>query len=322
MPGTVDVRVGSLEDIREDWIAAWDADASATPFHRPEFLLAWWNEMAPAAQPVVVRAGDGIVLATLADGTLQLLGDPEITDYLGPLGSDRDAVAAAFVEAARGLDDWRTADLPCLDEGTGWADALGRAFGTAGLMVQAGPMDVCPRIDTSAGHAAYLGALPGKLRHEIGRKARRLEREAGGFSIRLSTPVTLDADLDRFFEMHRSSEGQKGKFLHEGMAGFFTAIARGFDQLGWLRLSWLEIGGESLAGILSFSVRGTWYVYNSAYDHRRRELGPGMVLMGETIRLAAEEGCSTVDLLRGDEPYKYRFGATPAPILRLTAHRP
>jgi CelD/BcsL family acetyltransferase involved in cellulose biosynthesis len=43
--------------------------------------------------------------------------------------------------------------------------------------------------------------------------------------------------------------------------------------------------------------------------------------MGETIRLAAEEGCSTFDMLRGDEPYKYRFGATDVPLIRLLLER-
>jgi CelD/BcsL family acetyltransferase involved in cellulose biosynthesis len=47
-----------------------------------------------------------------------------------------------------------------------------------------------------------------------------------------------------------------------------------------------------------------------------------MVLMAETIRLATEEGCTVVDLLRGDEPYKYRFGATDTEVLELRFARP
>jgi CelD/BcsL family acetyltransferase involved in cellulose biosynthesis len=43
--------------------------------------------------------------------------------------------------------------------------------------------------------------------------------------------------------------------------------------------------------------------------------------MGDTIRLATEEGCSVVDLLRGDEPYKYRFGAEDVPLIRLRLAR-
>jgi CelD/BcsL family acetyltransferase involved in cellulose biosynthesis len=39
------------------------------------------------------------------------------------------------------------------------------------------------------------------------------------------------------------------------------------------------------------------------------------------LRLAADEGCHTFDLLRGDEPYKYRFGAVDRPLHTLTLLR-
>lgn len=321
MPGPVPVRSGSLDDHFDEWIAAWNADPSATPFHRPEFLRGWWDEFSPAATPLVVRAGGGFATAMVEGETLRFLGDPDVTDYMGPIGTDRDAVAEALARAAAGIDGWTTADLPCLATGSGWPEAIARAAKDAGFEVADERHDVCPRIALTGGFDAYLAALPSKLRHEIRRKERRLEREAGRHHIRLSTTATLDADLERFFAMHRASDGPKGKFLHEGMAGFFTRVAHSFEQLGWLRLCWLDLGGEPAAGTLAFAARGTWFVYNSVYDHARRDLAPGMVLMGETIRLATEEGCHTFDMLRGDEAYKYRFGAAALPLVRLTLQR-
>ena len=172
----------------------------------------------------------------------------------------------------------------------------------------------------AGGFDAYLASIDGKLRHEVLRKERKLQREAG-YTIRLSDRASLDADLQIFYEMHRSSTGPKGRFMHEDVASLFTRIAHAFDDLGWLRLSWLDLSGEPAAAAFSFSTRGIWSVYNSAYDHRQRDLGPGMVLMSETIRLAAEEGCGTFDMLRGDEPYTYRFGAVDVPLLQLTLGR-
>jgi CelD/BcsL family acetyltransferase involved in cellulose biosynthesis len=46
-----------------------------------------------------------------------------------------------------------------------------------------------------------------------------------------------------------------------------------------------------------------------------------MVLVGEDIRLALEEGCAAFDLLKGDYQYKYRFGAVPRAVKRLVATR-
>jgi CelD/BcsL family acetyltransferase involved in cellulose biosynthesis len=46
-----------------------------------------------------------------------------------------------------------------------------------------------------------------------------------------------------------------------------------------------------------------------------------MVLISELIERAADEGCATFDLLRGDEPYKYRFGAVDREVRTLTLVR-
>ena len=46
-----------------------------------------------------------------------------------------------------------------------------------------------------------------------------------------------------------------------------------------------------------------------------------MVLVGEDIRLAIEDGCAAFDLLKGDYQYKYRFGAAPRAIKRLIVTR-
>jgi CelD/BcsL family acetyltransferase involved in cellulose biosynthesis len=46
-----------------------------------------------------------------------------------------------------------------------------------------------------------------------------------------------------------------------------------------------------------------------------------MVLVAEDIRIAIESGCSAFDLLKGDYPYKYRFGAVPRAVKRLLVRR-
>lgn len=319
---------GSLTDIAPEWALLWEADPSSTLFHRPEFALAWIPVSSPAARPVLIEVRDGDDLAGLLtiavdhDGVLRFLLDPEVTDYLGPISRPemREVVAESAFEAAATIPGWIEAEFEALDADSGWVEVLSRAAKAAGFEVQEEPMDVSPRVRLGGGFEAYLAGLNGKLRHEIRRKARRLEREHE-YSIRLSDAATLDADLEAFFRMHRASDGPKGHFMHEGSAGLFTRIASDFLRGGWLRLVWLESAGAPLAAVFGFSARGTWSVYNSAYDHRHRDLSPGMVVMGEAIRLAAEEGCHTFDLLRGSEPYKYRFGATDVSVRRLRARR-
>jgi CelD/BcsL family acetyltransferase involved in cellulose biosynthesis len=75
------------------------------------------------------------------------------------------------------------------------------------------------------------------------------------------------------------------------------------------------------AGTIGFSFGGTFSLYNSAFDRALQQLGPGMVLVAEDVRLAIEDGCEAFDLLKGDYAYKYRFGASPRAVRRLIVTR-
>jgi CelD/BcsL family acetyltransferase involved in cellulose biosynthesis len=81
------------------------------------------------------------------------------------------------------------------------------------------------------------------------------------------------------------------------------------------------VGGMPAAATVSLVQGREWGLYNSAFDSTLRQLAPGMVLVGELIKIAAQEGCEVFDLLRGDEPYKYRFGAQDRPVERVTIVR-
>lgn len=328
MPAAVHDDLSAFSELVPRWRALLERDPTASVFHTPHYLATWWSELGAGAIPRIVEltTSDGATgiapLALGTDGVMRFAGDHETTDYRGPVSplEERDAVASAMLDAI-GADPWTTLEMDGLAADSGWPEALSRAAKAAGYTVSEERTEACPRAAIPGSFEAYLQSLPGKLRHEIQRKARRLERDAGPYVVRLSTEQTLDDDLERFFAMHRSSDGPKGRFMHEGMASFFGSFAWMLFSQGWLRLALLEIGGEPWAGVYAYSYRGAWGVWNSAYDHRRRELSPGMVLMGDCIRLAAEEGCGTFDFLRGTEPYKYRFGASDVPLIRLLVER-
>ena len=324
------MRVELTDDARafvaRDWSPLVERDPSGTFFHTPAYLKLWWEEFG-SGQLVVARARDGrqdvaACVFEIVGPELRFLGGFDVTDYMGPVGlsGSRDAVAAAMLEGVESLS-WSQADLRGLPEDSAWLAALARAAGERGLRVRETDDRVAPILPLPPRRDDYLHQLAPKLRHEIRRKQRRLVQEAGDYRITLSTPDTVQRDLDAFFELHRASPGPKGRFMHEDIAVFFTRIARAFEREEWLRLTWLEREGRALAGMFSFAAKKRWSVYNSAYDHTQGELAPGMVLMAETIRLAAEEGCELFDMLRGDEPYKYRFGAVDVPLIELKVAR-
>jgi CelD/BcsL family acetyltransferase involved in cellulose biosynthesis len=261
-----------------------------------------------------------------AGETLRFLGGTEVTDYLGPvaLPEAQPSVAKELFAALARVESWRSADLRGLPEDRAWLALLAEAAEAQGFAVEVtdDQNGVAPALHLPGSYEEYLAQLPAKLRHEIKRKARRLEAEVGPWHLCLATPNTLGDFLDEFVDLHRRSEGPKGVFMQPGMEIFFRRLGEAFLPRGIFNLTFLEIEGHrKLAGTIGFRFEGTYSLYNSAFDRAYQAAAPGMVLVGEDIRIAIEAGCASFDLLKGDYAYKYRFGAAPRAIKRVVVTR-
>ncbi len=223
---------------------------------------------------------------------------------------------------------WDVVDLRRLRCGDPAADALAAAFARRedpchwSLTVER--EDVCPVLTLGPDVRTiedYLATLGKKQRHEIRRKVRRAE-EAG--DVRLVDSAEPLADLDAFVDLHQRRWGEDGLFP-DGTRGdtgraFFRRL---FELFGHdtLRLAFLEVGGRRIAAAVWFTDPERVYYFNAGIDPEAKALSPGVVLVERLIRLAIEEGRRTVDFLRGDEGYKYGWGAVDEPIQRLLVRR-
>jgi CelD/BcsL family acetyltransferase involved in cellulose biosynthesis len=317
---------------RRGWAELVRADPAGTIFHTPAYLKLYWEEFGETPDHLLLafaEEDDGTQIGAVAFekiGTnLRFLGGTEVTDYMGPVGvPDRaDAIAKELWSALLTREDWTDADLRGLPEDKPWLGLLRDAASASGLIVEEtdDQNGVAPFLDLAPTWEGYLEGLSSKMRHEIKRKARKLTEEAGPFRIVEATDQTLIPLLDRFVELHRMSEGPKGVFMVPGMEIFFRRLGEAFCAAGAFRLTFIDVGGQLAAGTIGFEFGNTSSLYNSAFDRTWGSLAPGMVLVGEDIRLAIESGCAAFDLLKGDYAYKYRFGAVPRAIRRLVVTR-
>ena len=324
--------------LRTDWELLLDEDPAATIFHTPRYLGLWartLGERTTVRSRFVVR--DGRTIGIIPEGhervgsptgpveVLRFVGGAAVTDYTGPLSraEDRDDVAAAYMHLLGGMRDWDEFVAGGLPADTGWVAAFVRHAQRLGLPVlEVQDEDVCPRVDITGGYDAYLSRLPSKRRHELRRKARKLEREAGELTVRELSDAELAAGVETFLNLASATETTKaGFFQEERMRDFFRQLSVEFSSDHIFRLHVLEVGGHPAAATVSLVWEDTWALYNSAYDSGLSALAPGMVLVGELIRLAAREQRAVFDLLRGNEPYKYRFGPTERRLERVTIGR-
>ena len=244
-----------------------------------------------------------------------------------------DAVAEQLSEQrsepeAEGELPWDVIDLRRLRCGDPVADGLALAFGrretSCAWTLNVEREDVCPVLTLPEGidFEGYLDTLGKKERHEIRRKIRRAE-VAG--PIELTESRNPLGDIEGFTDLHQKRWSAEGLFPPtpggERSRVFLRRMFEEFGLDGTLRLSFLSVGDRRVAAGLHFDDGETLSFYNAGIDPDAKPLSPGILLAAWYIRLAITLGRRRVDFLRGDEPYKYAWGAADEPIQRILVRR-
>ena len=307
-------------------------------------------EASDATTHTMLRHQDGPALTPVAPtACVVYFGASYHADYATVLAhpGDLEAASAALVDAfARDdigpdhADPWKAIDLRRLRAADPATDALATAFGAReiaeGWTLNVEREDVCPVIrlpEPVAGAAppdieAFLSTLGKKERHEIRRKVRRAE-SAGDVVLEDSThPI---ADIEAFIDLHQARWGDKGLFpptpggdqSRVFVRRLFELFAAAADVEGHptVHLGFLTVGGKRIGAEIHFETAGSVMYYNAGIDPEARELSPGVVLLERLVRRAIERGKCRVDLLRGDEPYKYEWGGLDEPVQRILVRR-
>ena len=250
--------------------------------------------------------------------------------------ADLPAVAEAVADALAAVADahdpdhpepWDVIDLRRLRCGDPAAEALAAALAARvprGWTVVREREDVCPVVTFAPGmdFEGYLGTLGKKERHEARRKLRRAEAAGEVLLERSANPV---ADLDAFVDLHQKRWGELGLFPPtpggDHSRTFFRRLLELAAGDGTIQLHFLTVAGRRIAAGVWFEDADAWYLYNAGVDPDARDLSPGVLMSAKAIEAAIAAGRRRFDYLRGDEPYKYEWGAVDEPIQRVLVVR-
>jgi CelD/BcsL family acetyltransferase involved in cellulose biosynthesis len=318
--------------LAEEWNPLLRRSASDTIFLTWEWQRCWWEHLGEGELILVAVRDDEDTLIGIAPlfaardeegrAVLAFVGGVDLSDYLDLIAArgHEEALYAALLDllGEGGAIRWDVAEfcnIPAASPTRRFLPALARARGyRAHVAVQ----EICPVISLPATWEAYLSSLSKKERHEIRRKIRKAHREAQITWYIVQDPARLPGEVEEFIELHRKSAEEKEAFMAPRVQGFFRAIARVLHRRGWLQLAFIEVNGEKAATVLCFDYGDAILVYNSGYDPQRyADLSPGMVLLSHCLEHAIQQGRKRFDFLRGEEEYKFRFGAQETKVHRL-----
>ena len=329
----------SLAPLADAWNELLTHSVTDAPFLHFEYLRDWWHTLGGGewtqAELCIVTAHEGESLigiaplfhATNRDGesALLLLGSIEISDYLDLivhpenltqfLSGLLDFLAASLPQS------WSALDFYNLPEASATLAAIQTESTSRGWTFTSEVYQPTPFIPLPADFDAYLANIDKKQRHEIRRKMRRAaESEIPVRWHVVSDEATLDSEMDGFFAL-MTQDPAKAAFLTEAMRAQMLSTARTAMKKGWLWLAFLEVGGKKAAGMFNFDYGNRLWGYNSGVNRDFIELSPGWVLLGHALQWACENGRAEFDFMRGNEEYKYRFGAKDRSVMRVKVVR-
>ena len=299
----------ALQRLLPEWWGLWERAERATPFQSPGWLLPWWTSFHPGElfSAAVRRHGELIAFAPLyledgAFGRRLLPLGISVSDSLDVLVDPawRGAVRPVLLQAlAEQRDAWDSLHLEELPEG---AEALA-------LEIPQGY-----EVATSGQSPHPVLALDGRETTTLRRvgKAWRRARRRGDVRVVFAGGGQVSCFVEELFRLHAAAweaRGEPGVLADEEIRSFHRVAIPRLHAAGIARLLRLEIAGRTAAILYGFVHRGRASAYLSGYDPAFGFESPGAILLDAFIRQAADEGAGEFDFLRGQERYKYDWGA-------------
>ena len=308
----------------EHW-ALWHADPRATPFQSLAWIDAWWTAFGGVERlDIEVRDGGRLVAVLPAhvwhDGTTRrlipiaagqsdysdALFDPTVPDAPARLWDAIAATSAAWDEVL--LPDVRP-DSPLL------------AQPPADWMVTDEPGEVCPVLTLPAG--PLLPSLSKSQRRKVVHDRHRAAA-AGGVREALATPAEVPALLDDLFALHAArwqAQGEAGVLADPRMHHFLRLAASDLADTGHLRVTYANFRNRNVAVLFAFADRFRTHSYaiGTAADVPGQSFGS--MAFATLIEAAAAAGQHEMHFLRGEEPYKYQWGAIATSTIVRSARR-
>jgi CelD/BcsL family acetyltransferase involved in cellulose biosynthesis len=306
---------GALTALAAPWHELWQRCADATPFQSPEWAIAWWRHFGHGGLwTLVLRDADRRIVGIAPlylhnhDGirTVRLIG-AGLSDYLDVLADPdwkTELVRTVLAQLDLHPERWDTAEFQQLPPGS-------PLLGTDGRHTD----------ETIAGEPCPVLALePGKPDAAIGSARLWDNIDADVRRIRRTAPVSLReadaanwtavfADLRQLHRARWMARGSSGVMNDDAVWSFHQEAAAGLWGRGMVRLYIMRINGAPAGVYYGFLHRSRAYYYLSGFDPSYRQFGIGNQLVAHAIAEARRAGAGAFDFLRGQESYKYRWGA-------------
>jgi CelD/BcsL family acetyltransferase involved in cellulose biosynthesis len=299
----------------EQWSDVLATSQEDRLFLKLPWLKAWWDVYGEDRGMLVLKVledGRAVGYAPLMVTSrgkvvrwkkLQFIGSGP-SDRCGIIAKDgREDVHRAVWDYIQTKADWDVIELRDMMTGGPTDGAVRSAFPYAEIAHQPSPY-----IPLQCDYGTYVGNLSKNMRGNLSRYWRKLQEEGATFQ----AWRTKD-DVQRGVKVLKELSDQRWDFSNvlkgPGMMSFVDRASRELAKEGSVVFHALTIKEEPVAITMGFEDDGRYMYYLSGFGPQQAKNSPGSILLSKIIEDCCTRGKREVDLLRGDEAYKYRFNA-------------
>ncbi|MEW6193628.1 MAG: GNAT family N-acetyltransferase [Bacteroidota bacterium] len=172
--------------------------------------------------------------------------------------------------------------------------------------------EICPRIIVPETIDKYFKQLKPTVRSKL----KKVRRDITGHSFfkinKIKYSRELSASFRDFIHLHQNRWnrlGLLGMFADEAYEHFLEEVSYAFLERQYLHFTTLYSNNECIAAQCTFKYKNTYYDYLKAFNDQSQfaKYKPGKALLALLIEDAIEQKLDVVDLLRGNESYKFEF---------------
>jgi CelD/BcsL family acetyltransferase involved in cellulose biosynthesis len=316
--------------LRDVWNETVDRAGIVHPFLRHEWFSAWWDAFGSDYQLhiLLVKAGSRLcAIAPLMFERAQMYGMP--IRLLRFMQNDH-TPRADLIVADQAEDSYRTLWHALLHEQQRWdvlqlsqlpEDSVTRAAFRA-LADEGGHANglwhsgAAPYVKLPSTWEEYCDSLTPKFRQNLRNRMNRLTQLGEPALELLSDERAIRDGREDAQRLEDSGWKQRAGTAigsNPAVQRFYTLLAERAAECSWLRLLFLSVNGQRIAGSYAAIYQNRLFLLKTGYDPAFSKCSPFKLLTYFTLRHACESGLSEVDFLGDPEPWKLEWTSTARP---------
>ena len=308
--------LAGLENLVPEWWALWRKTPDCTVFQTPAWILPFWQIFAPGKLcSIAIRIGGrlaGLAPLYLETGSLGRRILPMgigLSDYCDVVLDPEfeSTVAAQMAVALAQFEDWEICEFAELH-----ASACALQVPTPqGCSTGIRDANTAPVLEIPPGANTLWDVIPGKKGQNLRRAYAALDKRGDAQFSSATADNAQDwlADLIRLHSARWISRGEPGVFADSRVEQFHALALPQLLAQDLTRIYRLTIGNAVIGVYYGFLDRGRAFAYSTGFDPDFPECSPGALVLAHAIDQAVRSGARQFHFLRGDEAYKFGWGA-------------